>query len=167
MPRNDREVFDAITTGDSPAHIDLLTYALFAAEKKEWMLHFGSANDRPPEQAEIDGWIANVSEYQFTRMRAAALDFFVESAENYLQERIAQHKEDILNTAVVAQVRAASSWWKQLALSLLAAIVAPLILGLVLVAINAYSGLFTHNDVAKKVLPPSTSQQPPTPPATQ
>jgi hypothetical protein len=163
MPRSDREVFDHLTSDSTTEpHIDLLTYAQFAAEKKEWMLLFEKSNDRPPSQAEIDAWIAGVTDYQFNRMRSAALDMFSESAESYLAQRIADEKEKLLTSTLVSQVKAATSFWKQFGLAVLTAILAPLILGLVLVAINAYGHLFTHNDVAKRL--PAPSPQAPTTP---
>lgn len=152
MPSNDREVFDHLTaTGNEyGAHIDLLTYANFAAEKKEWMLLFESKNERPPDQSEIDGWISGVSEYQFNRMRSAAIDFFAEAAESYLQDRMKEHKAEIMTSTVISEVKAANVWWKQLSFALITALISPILLGLILVGTGAYARLVpTAQDVAK------------------
>lgn len=38
MPNNDRKVFEHLTAaGNTSLHVDFLTYAVFAHEKREWM----------------------------------------------------------------------------------------------------------------------------------
>ena len=61
--------------------------------------------------------------------------------------------ERALSSAIVAQVRNAGAWYKQLAMALTTAIVAPLILGGVILGARYYSTLPTPADIAKRADP--------------
>ena len=84
MPGNDREVFEYLTSNPNTlSEIDYLTYALFAQDKKEWIAHWEDQRGIPPSQADIDGWIANLSPHHFAVLRQRAVDFFDTAAHDY------------------------------------------------------------------------------------
>lgn len=153
MPGNDREVFEKLTSSDDTSlEIDYLTYAIFAHEKREWIKHRESLTGHAPSQEEIDAWISNISDYQFRNMGDKAVDFFDEAAREYLADEIAAAKEEALRSAVVSEVKAASAFWKQLAMALATSILAPLLLGGIFAAILAYNNLMpTSDDVLNRL----------------
>lgn len=139
MPKNDLEVFERLTQdADTATEIDFITYAMFAFEKKEWIEHHLKNSGHPPTQEQIDSWISNITDFQFQTMREKAIEFFDDAARNYLEEEIAQAKQEVLESAIVQKVQAASAFWKQLAMALLTAILAPVLLGGILVSILAW-----------------------------
>ncbi len=113
MPRSDLEVFDYVQQSDDPLHIDYLTYAVFAHDKREWIKHREAQTGQTPDQDAINAWIANMADSQFERMRGAAVDVFDEAARDYLAADLEEARESVLRSAIVAEVRAASSFWKQ------------------------------------------------------
>ena len=141
MPNNDIEVFEYLRADQNTAlEIDFLTYAMFAYRKGQWIAHFKQRNDnRAPTQAEIDGWISQLTEYDFDRMRGEAADFFHDSAEEHLREYIEDQKKRAVDGSILSevqstmtQIRSFTSPWKHLGIALLMAIVAPVLLGAVL-----------------------------------
>ena len=159
MPSNDREVFQHVQSKDeTELASDFMTYAVFAGEKQQWMELWESKHQRPPTQDEIDNWISNLTDSQFTAMRASADVFLGTVIEDYTKERIEAERVDILRNAIVREVRSAGVWWRQLAIALITAILAPLIIGAVLAAGFYFSHLPTPADVAKGL-------EGPTPPA--
>ncbi len=154
MPSNDREVFDHLRSGDEAAQqIDFLAYALFAYEKSEWISHFEAKRGQVPNQAEIDAWIGDITTYQFTGMRQKAADLFDAAARTYMRDEIEGLEERALNSAIVAEVRAAGVWWKQLLTALAMSILAPLILGAIIVFGHGVSLYPTPSDVAHRIEP--------------
>jgi hypothetical protein len=71
-------------------------------------------------------------------MRDEAVQFFDTAARNYLEDEIAGIKTDLLTSTIVAEVRAAGGFWRQLAMQVITAIIAPLIIGLLIVAALTY-----------------------------
>lgn len=130
MPANDRELFDQLRADpDTPAEIDFLTYAIFANDKSEWIKLFEKQKGRPPSQDEIDEWIANLTDWRLSQMRQEAVQFFDQAARRYLEEEIAEGQEEVLRSALIREVRAAGAFWKQMAIALATAILAPVIIG--------------------------------------
>lgn len=166
MPSNDREVFDHLRTGNEAGQqIDFLAYALFAFEKSEWISHFESTRGRQPHPVEIDAWIGDITPYQFAGMRQKAADLFDAAARSYMREEIEGLEERALNSAIVAEVKAAGVWWKQFLMALTMAILAPLILGGIIVFGNGYSRYPTPSDFAHRIEPPAPPAGPAQPPA--
>jgi hypothetical protein len=130
MPANDREVFEYLTADQStPIEIDMLTFAIFANEKHEWMKLSEQQKGRPPTQDEIDDWTSNLTDWRVAQMRHEAAQFFDISARAYLGEEIAAGKEEVLRSSLIREVKAAGSFWKQMTIALATAILAPLIIG--------------------------------------
>lgn len=130
MPANDRELFDQLRADvETPAEIDFLTYAIFANEKSEWIRLFEKRNGQPPGQNDIDEWIANLTDWRLAQMRQEAVQFFDGAARRYLEDEIAEAQQEVLRSALVREVRAAGSFWRQLAMALATAILAPIIIG--------------------------------------
>jgi hypothetical protein len=103
---------------------------MFAYKKAQWIDHFKSRNaDRHPNQQEIDGWITELSDYDFYQMRTEAADFFHNAAEEHLKASIESQKKAVLESAILADVRRFTSPMRHLGIALLMAIVAPVILG--------------------------------------
>ncbi len=152
MPKNDREVFDHLLSDKGTAlQIDFLTYAVFAHEKREWIKLFESqSGGQAPTQGDVDNWISNLTDSQFVSMRSGAENVFEQAAYAYFEERLAAEREDILRSVIVAEVRAASVWWKQLAVALLTAIVAPVLLGSI-AALCFCSTYLTPADFANRI----------------
>ncbi len=167
MPNNDREVFEHLTSDkDTSLHLDFLAYAVFAAEKREWMKLWESQHQgTAPSQADIDNWISNLTESQFNGMRGSAEGFFLAAADEYLEQQLTEERRNILRNAIVSEVKSASDWRKQLGMALLTAIVAPLILGGLIAAALFYSTYLTPAEIARRLHPPAADQAvPPAPP---
>lgn len=135
MPGNDREVFDKLTgDGEAPAVEDFLTYALFAFERREWIAHHTASRNAAPTEGEVDAWIGNITEYQFGQMRSRAIAFFDVAARAYMADDIESAKQEVLRGTVVKEVKAAGNFWRQLFIATATAIIAPVIIGLIVVA---------------------------------
>ncbi len=136
MPKNDREVFEhLIYDKETSLQIDFLAYAIFAHEKREWIRLYESQNKgQAPQQTEIDTWISNLTDSQFIGMRSSAEAFFVEAASAYFEERMEAERQEILRSAIVSEVKAAGALWKQIAIALLTAVLAPIVIGLIIAA---------------------------------
>lgn len=149
---SDREVFDSLLAlKDTSREVSFITYAIFAQERSEWIRHFEAQNGTTPTQADIDRWIANLTDYQFAGMRDRAVNMFDEAARLYLRDEMDLAEERALHSAIVSEVKAASVWWKQLAIALAMSIVAPLLLGVILAAGYYYSLIPSPADVARKI----------------
>lgn len=135
MPGNDREVFEKLTgEAEEPAAEDFITYALFAFERREWIKHHAAMHGSPPAENEVDTWIGNITEYQFEQMRARAASFFDVAARAYMADDIESARQDVLRSTVVREVKAAGNFWRQLFIATATAIIAPVIIGLIVVA---------------------------------
>lgn len=161
MPANDREVFELLTSDpDTATEIDHLTYAIFANEKQQWIKLFEKRHGRPPDQMEIDEWISNLTEWRFSQMRQEAVQFFDNAARHYLEEEISNGKEEVLRSALIREVKAAGSFWKQLAIALATAILAPLIIGAVIAFALTYDRMaISINSVSGRLQPPVGGEQ--------
>jgi len=136
MPANDRDVFEDLTGGEEGQNaLSFLTYALFAFERREWIAHHTNANNgEPPTDQQIDGWISNLTPYNFTQMRNQSGEFFDVSARAYMADDVEAARQQTLQSAIVKEVKAAGSAWRQLVIAMATAIAAPVIIGLIVVA---------------------------------
>jgi hypothetical protein len=159
MPKSDLEVFERLTQdADTATEINFIAYAMFAFEKKEWIEHHVKISGHPPTQEQIDSWISNITDFQFQNMREKAIDFFDDSARNYLEEEIAQAKQEVLESAIIQKVQSASAFWKQLATALLTAILAPILLGGILASILVRQKYSFPGEVATRISLPDRAQ---------
>ena len=169
MPSNDREVFDHLASqaevGKQERQIAFLSYALFAYEKREWIKLFKSKNaDEESSQADIDGWISNITGSLYTTWRNEAERFFVDAADAYFEDRFLGEREAILRSAIVSEVKAAGSFGRQLGIALATAILAPLIIGGVIALAIVYDKqMVTGTWVADRVGNATKAPVPPTP----
>lgn len=135
MPGNDREVFEKLTGGaDIPNVEDYLTYALFAFERREWVAHRIAIHKNSPSEQDIETWVGNLTGYQFDQMRRRAAEFFDLAAREYMAGEIELARQNVLKSEVVREVKAAGSFWRQLFIATATAILAPVIIGLIVVA---------------------------------
>ncbi|KQO49949.1 hypothetical protein [Methylobacterium sp. Leaf85] len=135
MPANDHEAFEQLVTkGTGHAALDLLAYATFAFDRSQWLQLRTNANGGTlPTPAEIDTWIADIPPHQFDQMRSRAASIFDVAAREYMAGDIAKAKLDALETTVIREVKAAGGFWRQSFIALGTAILAPIIIGGVIV----------------------------------
>lgn len=158
MPGSDLEVFDyLLSDASTPEEIDFLTYALFAFSKKQWVEHFAKQNGRPPDQGEIDGWIAQKSDYDFTRMRREAADFFDEAAKEYLASHIETEKINAVSSSILGEIKRYTSPWKDLGIAMLMAVIAPILVGTVLFLFSIFDSSFQFH-INAAASPPAANQ---------
>ncbi len=139
MPDNDQEVFEQLQADpETPREIDLLTYAIFAQEKQQWLELFEKKNNRKAKQAEIDKWISELTDWRFSQMREEAVQFFDTAARAYLSEEIDVAKKEVREETIIREVRAAGGFWRQLAMQMITAVLAPLLIGLIIAAAILY-----------------------------
>jgi hypothetical protein len=159
MPKSDLEVFERlIQDAETATEIDFIAYAMFAYEKREWIKYHAENCGNPPTQQQIDSWISNITDFQFQDMRDKAIDFFDNAARNYLEEEIAQAKQQVLESAIIQKVQAASAFWKQLATALLTAVLAPILLGGILASILLWQKYSLPSEVTARFTLPDKAQ---------
>jgi hypothetical protein len=143
MPSNDREVFDYLSSDpETLIEIDFLTFAIFAQERREWHKLFVQQKGQPPSQAEIDGWVSQITSWRFDQMREEAVRFFDKAARDYLAEEMEEAKRAVFQDTIVREVKAAGGLWRQLFLALIAAILAPLIIGAIIAVALSYDKFY-------------------------
>ncbi|MGX7708864.1 hypothetical protein [Methylobacterium sp. Gmos1] len=98
------------------------------------MTHHTATHGQPPTAGEVETWIGNITDYQFDQMRIRAASFFDVAARAYMADEIEQARQDTLKSAVVREVKAAGNFWRQLFIAMVTAIMAPVIIGLIVVA---------------------------------
>ena len=168
MPRNDREVWEFLGANDEvPSELTFITYAIYAYEKYDWISEFERRASRPPGADEIDQWIADITTYRFDGMRSKAAELFDEGARRLLAPEIERQKQAAVDGSILAEVKATSSFWKQIVLSLIASVLAPLIIGGMIVAARSYdifmptaSGIADHATPAKPSSAPAGTAGP-------
>lgn len=139
MPANDREVFQYLTSDpDTPIEIDLLTFAIFAQELREWHNLIESQRKAPPTQPEIDAWVSQITTWRFDQMREEAVRFFDKAARAYLADEIEDLKTQVFQDTIIREVKAAGGFWRQLALAVIGAVLSPLIIGLIIASALLY-----------------------------
>ena len=159
MPQTDREVFEYFTAdASSSKEIDYLAYAIFAHEKNEWLKHFAKKNAAEAKPADIDRWISNLTDSQLNGMINAAVEFFDQAARANLAEDIDWAAADALKSAILTEVKAASAFWKQLAMALVTALLAPIILGGVIFLLLFFSDRMPTASTVFQGLQPGQAQ---------
>jgi hypothetical protein len=152
MPKNDREVWDYLTDApNSSIEIDLICYAIYTAEKYEWVEQYEQDHQRTPAPDLIEQWISDITPNRYLAMRETAANTFDIAARRLLADEIVRQRQQAVDASILAEVRAASSVWKQFLIGLITAIVSPLIIGGMIIASRAYDQHFpTATQVAKE-----------------
>jgi hypothetical protein len=159
MPANDQEVFEYLGADQTtPIEIDLLTYAIFAHEKQEWSQLFEKQKGTKPSHAEVHDWISQITDWRFGQMREEAIQFFDKAAREYLAEEMEAVRKEVFQDTIIREVKAAGGFWRQLSLALIAALLAPLIIGSAIAVAITYDKFYpTISNVSEHV-----AKQPPT-----
>ena len=174
MPKNVTDVFHRLVGTDEDAIKQnvpgFVAYGLFWAELDAWIRHQVKDGKPYPTPQEIDDHIAhNIPESHFIDIENNALELFVEVSLDILKETIDEKIREAVDQSVVHEVKAhqegalaefrkSGNLWRQLGMALITAIVAPLILGAILVLINAYSHYASPADVATHMAAPAPAQ---------
>lgn len=162
MINTDREVFEHIgENNETDLEIDFLTYAIYAYEKYQWMeLRKEQTGDYPTE-ADAEVWISQITSFRFAGYREDAARLFDNAARAYMADEIEKTTQEAVRDSILNEVKAAGSWWRQTAIALVTAILAPLIIGSLIVAALWYDELmFTATDIAQKLHVPTTTSSP-------
>jgi hypothetical protein len=140
MAKDDREVFQHLcaVSEDLSEEIAFLTYAIYAREKYEWFARRTDETGTAPSLTDVNRWIADITESRYVSMRERAAQLFDAASWQYLRPKIEVDREDFLRKSILTEVRAAGALWRQLFFSVVAAILTPLILGVVIVAALTY-----------------------------
>lgn len=156
MPANDREVFDYLRSDlATSAEVDMITFAIFAEERHEWHKLFEKNKGHPPSQAEMDDWVSQITDLRFDQMRDQAARYFDQAARDYLADEMEAAKRAVLQDEIIREVKAAGGFWRQLSLALIAAILAPLIIGAVIVGAINFDKLYpTIGSVSERLAAP-------------
>jgi hypothetical protein len=168
--RNLVEVDEENTTRDVAG---IISYGLFWADLEAWINHRVSNGNPHPSAEEINQHIQNnLTANYFRDLESKSLQLFGEASLTFLEERIEAEKEEAVrkslldsmqahNAAVLSEVSKGSNFYRQTFMALLTAIVAPLILGAILVAIKYYSDFATPRDVETQLAPPIAAPKSP------
>ncbi len=146
MPNNELEVFDYLCSdGDTKLEIDYLAYAIFADKRFHWTMKYKELHGRVPNQAQIDEWVSELSDHDFSSMRTEAADFFHTAAADYMASEIAEARvsgqQSAISTSVssiIREVRAIGRWRTQLTTALVTAMLVPFILGGAILCLKAF-----------------------------
>jgi hypothetical protein len=163
MPNNDIEAFEYVVSDKETAvEIDYLTYAMFAYKKKRWIEHFKERNSgATPTQQQIDGWICELSSFDFEQMRNDAAAFFDESARSYLSEYIKNEKKLAVDQSILREIKTYTDPWRHLVIALGMAILAPLVLGGLVFLYLLFDKTFPVHIIFGNVETPSVSSSSP------
>jgi hypothetical protein len=155
MPSNDRDVWVAIVSGSGQPELQYLTYAIYSFEKYEWYGQIEAKKGKPPTPEEFNDWISQITESRIKGWRESAAKTFDVAARTYMKDYIAQERQSAINDHVVTSTDAnlnryaatlrksldefhkATSLGKQLLIAVIIAILSPIILGLLILAIQA------------------------------
>jgi hypothetical protein len=176
MPANERELFDHLRShAGTRFEIDLLAFALLTLDKFEWVEECEKRN-AVPTQAEMDGWISQITTGRVQQARERAAQFFDESARLYLADEFEEARKKAIDEAIVSSVqsavttiKSAGNFWKQAGLAMVTAVLAPVIIGAIIVAAGAYDHFmvtptkFSDALGGDKVAPQPTSDAGPQP----
>jgi hypothetical protein len=158
MPASDKAVSEYIRAEQkASSEIDFITYAIYAHEKYDWLGVFVAQHGREPSAEEIDHWITQITPYRFSVMRENAAKLFDDAARRHLAAEIETQKKQAVDSSIVAAVKSASAFWRQAALALLTAILAPLIIGAVIVFSRYYDLIFPTASSIARIAPPGSA----------
>ena len=156
MPATDREIWETISThAGTASELNYLTYAIYAFEKYDWVRDFEIREGKAPTTSEIDQWISQITDHRIATWRETAARLFDAAAKVYMTPEIDRQKKDAVDQSILRELKRANVWWKQIGVALITAILAPLIIGAVIVAARSYD-LFmpTATDMSKKLQTP-------------
>lgn len=153
MPNTDKEVFNHLSSDpNTEAEIDYFTYVIYSIEKYEWIDHVETVTGNPPPLEELTRWISQITPVRYANMREKAAQLFDSAARRYLQAEIEKQKAEAVRTSILSEVKAAGAFWKQLAVALVTAILAPVIIGGIIAAVLAYDRVVpTATDVQDRL----------------
>jgi hypothetical protein len=165
LPRSDKEVFDHLCKDSRwPLELHFLTYATYVFQQYQWWDQFQADNGSPPGPLDISRWIADITPARFDVMREDAARLFDDAARAYLGEEIEAQKQEAVRTSILSEVKAAGSFWRQLATALITAILAPLIIGGMIAAALTYDHFApVAGDVARRFGSPPAAPASPAP----
>lgn len=145
MPRNDREIWLTIISDPPGApELNYLTYAIYSFEKYEWYGQIEKQRGNPPTPVEIDEWISQITEFRIKAWRENAARTFDVAARTYMQDEFSRERQHFVDdhvitsvNAVLASVKRALAFRNQLFTAFVIAILSPVILGLIILSIQA------------------------------
>jgi hypothetical protein len=156
MPSNDREIWVSIVSGNThPPELNYLTYAIYSFEKYEWYDQIEKVKGKSPTPDEINEWISQITETRIKAWRESSARTFDLAARAYMKDYLVQERQTAINDRVIASVqssldnfsvnlrgglaelRKASSFRNQLLIGFVIAILSPIILGVVILAVQA------------------------------
>jgi hypothetical protein len=98
VPRNDHEVFDYLLADTETEYLDYVAFAIYIHDKHNWLDHFTRQNGRLPSDAEIETWIANLTDLDFRRFIDSAAELFDDAAQKYLADELATEQDKAFHT---------------------------------------------------------------------
>jgi hypothetical protein len=183
MPSDDRDVWVAIVSDKTRAReLQYLTYAIYSFERYEWYEQMEKERGKVPTPHEINDWIAQITKTRIQVWGDSAARTFDSAARAYLEDEFAKKRQEILDNSVVsrikesletfgedlrnavATVQKSSSFGNVLFTSFIAAILAPIILGLIILAIQA-ADLWPTSGAIEKLFHHETTDEHPSAPA--
>lgn len=165
MPDNPHDVYRLLVGTVEEGKVDdivgVIAFGLFWDELEEWRLHQAKFGDDGLTQDDINGHIQrDLPDRYFSELRDKALQLFGESAVDFLSKEIERERQKAVEGSILSAVETrladanagvvskleqvqtdvarGSHWGRQLGMALLMAVAAPVALGLILAALNAY-----------------------------
>jgi hypothetical protein len=182
MPTNDREVWVNIVSGNGQApELNYLTYAIYSFEKYEWYDQMEKTKGKAPTPGEINDWISQITETRTKAWRDSAARAFDLAARTYMKDFLIQERQAAANERVVtsiqssldqfsrafqnclAELRKSNSFGKQLFVGFIIAILSPVILGLLILSIQAADLWPNATGFTRLFHPKASDTSPPTP----
>jgi hypothetical protein len=139
MINDDREIFLHISNNDKTSlETDFMTYAVYAFEKYQWVEQCRLRIGAFPTETETNRWISEITDYRLASFREEAARLFDAGARNYLKDELEVEKRRAVDESILNEVKASGSFWRQIGIALITSILAPLIIGAMIVAALAY-----------------------------
>lgn len=106
MPENTREVFERFTHGqDTEGNmLPYLCYAIFAAERYDWMNHYKDQNGDYPVIDEERRWVSEKPDSYFRKIEQQAVTWMDEFSHDYLAEDIELECEEAVEDSLRAEI---------------------------------------------------------------
>jgi hypothetical protein len=156
MSTNDRDLWTEISSVNSGfRELNYLTYAIYSFEKFEWYEQVSSQRGTPPSEQELNEWISQITGTRIKVWGESAARTFDAAARTYLKDEIDKRCQEAAQNGVISRikeemanfkttlesstkdVRKSSSFPTVLFISLVTAILTPIILGLAIVGVRA------------------------------
>lgn len=105
MPSTPREVFELFTNDREEGDIiPYLAYAIFAAERYEWMYRELDRHGEFPDVDTESRWIQEKPDQYFARLEARATQWLDTFSRDYLDENIEQEKQEAVEQSVKTSI---------------------------------------------------------------